>query len=131
MDSKSAYTSPNASRVERAPVDGGTPQACAGTQIPHAFILVRYFDLSPDGRSVAFLIAPGKTPSIGLRSFPLTPDATVGSISRPSSRYLRFLEIYARRKSAGASDHTEPLKTFGFSHWTVRPAARPRTSRPI
>ncbi|MFZ0950658.1 MAG: winged helix-turn-helix domain-containing protein [Candidatus Sulfotelmatobacter sp.] len=59
-DSKWAYyVNANASRVERVPVDGGTPEALAGTPIPHALILDRYFDLSPDGRTAAFLISLG------------------------------------------------------------------------
>ena len=61
-DSKWAYyVNQDASRVERAPVDGGTPEVVPGTQIPHAFISFRYPDLSPDGRSLAFLIALGES----------------------------------------------------------------------
>src|ERR1700683_1703701 len=57
-DSKWAYyVNANDSRVERVPVDGGTPEALPGTPIPHALILDRYFDLSPDGKTAVFLIA--------------------------------------------------------------------------
>ena len=62
VDSKWAYyINANASRVERVPVDGGTPETLPGTPIPHALILDRYFDLSPDGKSVAFLISVNET----------------------------------------------------------------------
>jgi Tol biopolymer transport system component/DNA-binding winged helix-turn-helix (wHTH) protein len=61
-DSKWAYyINANASRVERVPVDGGTPETLPGTPIPHALILDRYFDLSPDGKTAVFLIALGGT----------------------------------------------------------------------
>jgi eukaryotic-like serine/threonine-protein kinase len=64
LDSKWAYyINANASRVERVSVDGGTPETLPGTPIPHALILDRYFDPSPDGKSVAFLISvPEKNP---------------------------------------------------------------------
>ena len=64
VDSKWAYyINANASRVERVSVDGGTPETLPGTPIPHALILDRYFDPSPDGKSVAFLISvPEKNP---------------------------------------------------------------------
>jgi Tol biopolymer transport system component len=62
IDSKWAYyINANASRVERVPVDGGTPETLPGTPIPHALILDRYFDLSPDGKTAAFLISLGGT----------------------------------------------------------------------
>jgi DNA-binding winged helix-turn-helix (wHTH) protein/Tol biopolymer transport system component len=57
-DSKWAYyINANASRIERVPVDGGTPEALPGTPIPHALILDRYFDLSRDGKTAAFLVS--------------------------------------------------------------------------
>jgi eukaryotic-like serine/threonine-protein kinase len=57
------YIDANASRVERVPIDGGPPdtETLSGTPIPHALILDRYFDLSPDGMSAAFLISVGET----------------------------------------------------------------------
>jgi len=55
------YQNDDASRVERVPVVGGTPEILPGTPIPHAFISGRYFDLSPDGRSVALSIEIGET----------------------------------------------------------------------
>lgn len=62
LDSKWAYyIDANSSRVERVPIDGGTPETLPGTPIPHALILDRYFDLLPDGKSVAFLISVGET----------------------------------------------------------------------
>jgi eukaryotic-like serine/threonine-protein kinase len=57
-DSKWAYyINANASRIERVPVDGGRPEALPGTPIPHALILDRYFDLSRDGKTAAFLVS--------------------------------------------------------------------------
>ncbi len=55
------YQNDDASRVERVPVVGGTPEILPGTPIPHAFISGRYFDLSPDGRTVALSIEIGET----------------------------------------------------------------------
>ncbi len=57
LDSKWViYFHDNASRVERVPVDGGTPETLPGTSIPHALITSRYLDRSPDGKSIAFLV---------------------------------------------------------------------------
>ena len=58
------YINANASRIERVPIDGGTPETLPGTPIPHALILDRYFDLSPDGKTAAFLISFGGTSPI-------------------------------------------------------------------
>jgi eukaryotic-like serine/threonine-protein kinase len=58
-DSKWAYfADQNASRIERVPIDGGTPETLPGTPIPHAIITGANapVDLSPDGKSVAFPI---------------------------------------------------------------------------
>ena len=57
-DSKWAYyIDANASRVQRVPVDGGMAETLPGTPIPRALILDRYFDLSPDGKAMAFVIS--------------------------------------------------------------------------
>ncbi len=84
VDSKWAYyINANASRVERVPVDGGTPEALPGTPIPHALILDRYFDTSPDGKSVAFLISvPEKNPVHKIAVVPLDAGA------QPQVRFL-------------------------------------------
>ncbi len=76
-DSKWAYyINANASRVERVSVDGGTPETLPGTPIPHALILDRYFDPSPDGKSVAFLISvPEKNPVHKIAVVPLDAGA--------------------------------------------------------
>jgi eukaryotic-like serine/threonine-protein kinase len=61
-DSKWAYfMDQDASRVERVPVDGGTPEIVPGTPISHAFITSRYLDFSPDGKSVVFGVELGET----------------------------------------------------------------------
>ena len=84
LDSKWAYyINANASRVERVSVDGGTPEALPGTPIPHALILDRYFDPSPDGKSVAFLISvPEKNPVHKIAVVPLNAGA------QPQVRFL-------------------------------------------
>jgi serine/threonine protein kinase/Tol biopolymer transport system component len=57
LDSKWAYYSEfNANRIERVPIDGGTPETLPGTPIPHSIFASRSMDFSPDGKSVAFLI---------------------------------------------------------------------------
>jgi eukaryotic-like serine/threonine-protein kinase len=57
LDSKWAYyIDYNSGRTERVPVDGGMPETLPGTPIPHSIIASSYLDLSPDGKSVAFLI---------------------------------------------------------------------------
>ncbi|MGB9335059.1 MAG: hypothetical protein WCB14_08640 [Candidatus Acidiferrales bacterium] len=43
------------SRVFRAPADGGITETLPGTPIPHALIAGENIDVSPDGRSLAFL----------------------------------------------------------------------------
>jgi len=84
LDSKWAYyINANASRVERVSVDGGTPETLPGTPIPHALILDRYFDPSPDGKSVAFLISvPEKNPVHKIAVVPLDAGA------QPQVRFL-------------------------------------------
>jgi eukaryotic-like serine/threonine-protein kinase len=55
-DSRWAYFSDfSSSRVFRVPVDGGTTETLPGTPIPHALIAGGNMDVSPDGKSVAFL----------------------------------------------------------------------------
>ena len=73
FDSKRAYyINANISRIESVPLNGGTPETVPGTPIPHALILDRYFDLLPDGKSVAFLISIGeKTPVHKIAVVPL------------------------------------------------------------
>jgi eukaryotic-like serine/threonine-protein kinase len=60
-DSKWAYfLDTNASRVQRVPIDGGTPETVPGTPIPHYFITgsaVVNPALSPDGKSMALFVA--------------------------------------------------------------------------
>ena len=81
------YINANASRIERVPIDGGTPETLPGTPIPHALILDRYFDLSPDGKTAAFLISFGGTiPSIRSRWYRST-----GEISRRFACSIRIL----------------------------------------
>jgi serine/threonine protein kinase len=59
-DSKWAYyTDYTTYRIERVPVDGGTPEALPGTPVPHA-IIASQFDLSPDGKSAAVIIGLGE-----------------------------------------------------------------------
>jgi len=61
-DSKWAYYfNGDAGRIERVPVDGGTPEVVPGTAIPHALSSGRIFDLSPDGKWLAFFIALGES----------------------------------------------------------------------
>src|ERR1700733_2332850 len=56
-DSKWAYfIDENASRIERVPVDGGTPETLPGTPVPNSINAGDYVNFSPDGKSVAFLI---------------------------------------------------------------------------
>jgi Tol biopolymer transport system component len=42
-------------------VDGGTPEILPGTPIPHTLVVGHYLGLSPDGKSVAFLVEYGET----------------------------------------------------------------------
>jgi serine/threonine protein kinase len=55
------YLNGDANRIERLPIDGGTPEAVPGLAIPHAFHIGRFLDFSPDGKSIASLIALGET----------------------------------------------------------------------
>jgi len=50
------YFQENAGHVERVPVDGGAPETLPGTSIPHSIIASNYLALSPDGKSMAFLL---------------------------------------------------------------------------
>jgi len=60
-DSKTAYyINQDASRIERVPVDGGTPETLPGTPIPHGFISGHDVSLSPDGKSLGFLLVLGE-----------------------------------------------------------------------
>ena len=60
-DSKWAYfLDGDANRVERVPVDGGTPETVPGTPIPHALIGGHILGLSPDGKSLAILVLIGE-----------------------------------------------------------------------
>jgi eukaryotic-like serine/threonine-protein kinase len=55
-DSRWAYFSDfSSSRVFRVPVDGGITETLSGTPIPHALIAGNNLDVSPDGKSLAFL----------------------------------------------------------------------------
>jgi DNA-binding winged helix-turn-helix (wHTH) protein/Tol biopolymer transport system component len=58
------YINANASSVERVPTRGGSPETLP--RMPQALILDRYFALSPDGKSMAFLIASGEIHKIAL-----------------------------------------------------------------
>ena len=61
-DSKWAYyLDGDANRIERVSIDGGTPEPVPGTPIPHALIVARYIELSPDGKSLALAVAIGET----------------------------------------------------------------------
>jgi serine/threonine protein kinase len=61
LDSKWAYyVEENTNRVERVSLEGGMSETLPGTPIPHAFILGSYFGLSPDSKSLAFLIELGE-----------------------------------------------------------------------
>jgi Tol biopolymer transport system component len=73
FDSKWAYyVVANASRVERVPLADGTAETVPGTPIPHALILNRDFDLSPDGKAMAFVISTlGANPTRKIAVVPL------------------------------------------------------------
>jgi eukaryotic-like serine/threonine-protein kinase len=73
FDSKWAYyVVANASRVERVPLADGTAETLPGTPIPHALILNRDFDLSPDGKAMAFVISTlGANPTRKIAVVPL------------------------------------------------------------
>jgi len=60
-DSKWAYyDDANTNRIERVAVTGGTPEIVPGTVIPHALIAGSFLGLSPDGKSLAFIIEAGE-----------------------------------------------------------------------
>jgi serine/threonine protein kinase len=64
-DSKWAYYLDRYSdRIERVPVDGGTPETLPGIAIPHAIVASSYLDLAPDGKSAAFLFAFGEANNV-------------------------------------------------------------------
>jgi eukaryotic-like serine/threonine-protein kinase len=95
VDSKWAYyVDANASRVQRVSVNGGTPETLSGTPIPRAMILNRYFDLSPDGKAMAFVISTlGTNPTHKIAVLPLDgPQPQVRLLDpHPSISYpLRF-----------------------------------------
>jgi len=77
LDSKWAYyLDTSASRIERVPVDGGTPETVPGTRIPHAIMAGSYLDFSPDGKSVAFLVTTvGTNPVDKIAVVPLDAGA--------------------------------------------------------
>jgi serine/threonine protein kinase len=57
FDSKWAYyVDENANLVRRVSVNGGTSETVPGTAIPHASMIGYHIDLSPDGKSLAFLV---------------------------------------------------------------------------
>jgi serine/threonine protein kinase len=61
-DSKWAYyLNGDANRIERVPMDGGTPEPVPGASIPHALIAGHILGFSPDGKSLAFLVALGES----------------------------------------------------------------------
>jgi Tol biopolymer transport system component/predicted Ser/Thr protein kinase len=94
LDSKWAYyVDQNANRVERVPVKGGTPEVVPGSAIPQASILSVGLDLSPDGKSVAFLIGLG-----GPSNF--TPKIAVIPLDAGPQPQARLLDL---RISAGVS----------------------------
>jgi len=56
------YIDQNANRVERVSLDSGTTETVPGTPVPHAFVTgnrLSYPDVSPDSKSVVFLIELG------------------------------------------------------------------------
>ena len=61
-DSKWAYyIDTDGARIQRAPLDGGSPETIAGTPIPHGFLSGHYAEISPDGKTFAALVAVGET----------------------------------------------------------------------
>ena len=64
-DSKWAYfLDGDANRIERVPIDGGTPETVPGTPIPHALIGGHILGLSPDGKSLAILVLIGEANAV-------------------------------------------------------------------
>jgi eukaryotic-like serine/threonine-protein kinase len=56
------YIDQNANRVNRVPVEGGTPETLPGTPVPRAFVKgsrLSFPGVAPDGKSVALLIELG------------------------------------------------------------------------
>jgi len=61
-DSKWAYyIDTDGARIQRVPLDGGSPETVAGTPIPHGFMSSHYAEVSPDGKTFAALVAIGET----------------------------------------------------------------------
>jgi serine/threonine protein kinase len=81
-DSKWAYFTENtASRVERVAIDGGTPETVPGTAVPHAIIASHALGVSPDGKTLVFVIdsivANSMTPKIALVPLDAGPQPQV------------------------------------------------------
>jgi Tol biopolymer transport system component len=94
LDSKWAYYQDNnANRIERVPVDGGTPESLPGTPIPHAIVAGRYLDISPDGKSVALLITI-------VQANPVNKIAIV-PLDAGSQPQVRLLDPHSAISSAG------------------------------
>ncbi len=108
-DSKWAYyLDVTTSRLERVPLDGGTPEIVPGTPIPHALINGHFLDFSPDGKWVALMIDSGDANTISrIALIPL--DAG----SQPQVRFLDPNPTSARSATpsrkcdASASAHPE------------------------
>jgi Tol biopolymer transport system component len=65
LDSKWAYyINQSASRVERVPIDGGTPETVPGTPVAHSITAGFCLDFSPDGKSVSFLTTTVETNAV-------------------------------------------------------------------
>ncbi len=60
------YHVDNPDRFMRVSIDGGKPEEVPGSEIPGAIFATQYFDISPDGKTLGFLVA-----------FPPRPGATV------------------------------------------------------
>ena len=81
-DGKWAYfENYSGNKISRVPIDGGTPEAVAGTAMPNIVNVSEFFDLSRDGKFLAFFAADisGKIPisHIALVSLDAGPNPTV------------------------------------------------------
>lgn len=117
-DSQWAYfIDQNANRVERVPVDGGTPETLPGTPVPHAFVTESRLSYPDLGQMIASVpLDAGPQPHVRL----FDPNPAIADSPRFTSDG-KALVYSINQNSVGTCDS---------SHLTVPPGARSRISRP-
>jgi eukaryotic-like serine/threonine-protein kinase len=83
-DSKWVYIADNNENlVKRVAVDGGAAETVPGTAVPHAVIGSHYLDISPDGKTLVFLVLAGESNPV--------PKIPLASLDAGTQLVVRFL----------------------------------------